>query len=106
MAGLHGEDGLGCGCEEGGGRGGSGGICPPWGCSLSNQGVASHRLPSPPALLCVQAGCLSTKVLPPIASLVEAFRRCCLDVAPLAACVTIPPRHINNFVEYQVGEGG
>ena len=52
--------------------------------------------------LSAQSGCLSPKVLPPIASLVEAFRRCCLDVAPLASCVTIPPRHINNFVEYQV----
>jgi hypothetical protein len=54
----------------------------------------------------MQAGCLSSKVLPPIASLVEAFRRCCMDVAPLVSCVSLPPRHINNFVEYQVrGDG-
>ncbi|KAG1657045.1 hypothetical protein FOA52_009240 [Chlamydomonas sp. UWO 241] len=47
------------------------------------------------------ANCLSPQLLPPVASLVEAFRRCTMDVAPLLKCASIPPRHINNFVEYQ-----
>eukprot|EP00798_Chlamydomonas_sp_ICE-L_P001351 gene1351-32713_t len=46
-------------------------------------------------------GCLSPEVLPPIATLVEAFRRCCIEIMPLVQCASIPPRHINNFVEYQ-----
>ncbi|GFR45431.1 hypothetical protein Agub_g6810, partial [Astrephomene gubernaculifera] len=46
-------------------------------------------------------GCCAPEVLPPLAALLEAFRRCTVELAPLAHCPTIPPRHINNFVEYQ-----
>jgi hypothetical protein len=49
---------------------------------------------------------MSPAVAPPIASLIEAFRRCTAEVAPLLRCATLPPKHINNFVEYQVGVCG
>ena len=60
----------------------------------------------PPSHFLRQAGCMSPEMLPPIASMVEAFRRCCVEVSPLVSCATIPPRHINNFVEYQVHPPG
>ncbi|KXZ43546.1 hypothetical protein GPECTOR_87g408 [Gonium pectorale] len=49
----------------------------------------------------MDTGCCSPDVLPPLTALVEAFRRCTIELAPLAYCPSIPPRHINNFVEYQ-----
>jgi hypothetical protein len=55
-----------------------------------------------PDIPCAQATCMSSSVAPPIASLIEAFRRCTAEVAPLLHCATLPPKHINNFVEYQV----
>ncbi|GIL65402.1 hypothetical protein Vafri_19136 [Volvox africanus] len=53
------------------------------------------------AVLDSDRGCCSPEVLPPLSAMVEAFRRCTIELAPLAYCPTIPPRHINNFVEYQ-----
>ncbi|KAL6749692.1 hypothetical protein V8C86DRAFT_2838028 [Haematococcus lacustris] len=57
------------------------------------------------ATLKLEAGlntsCLGPSLAPPIASLVEAFRRCVAEVSPLLRCASLPLRHINNFVEYQ-----
>eukprot|EP00198_Chlamydomonas_reinhardtii_P004961 XP_001694297.1 predicted protein [Chlamydomonas reinhardtii] len=49
----------------------------------------------------LDTGCCGPDVMPPLPALVEAFRRCVIELAPLAHCPTIPSRHINNFVEYQ-----
>ncbi|KAG2426707.1 hypothetical protein HYH02_014747 [Chlamydomonas schloesseri] len=49
----------------------------------------------------LDTGCCGPEVMPPLPALVEAFRRCVIELAPLAHCPTIPTRHINNFVEYQ-----
>ncbi len=53
-------------------------------------------------MLCLQGGCLSAALTPTIAAVLEAFRRCVVEVAPLVHSQTLPPRHIDNFVEYQV----
>ncbi|KAG2422970.1 hypothetical protein HXX76_015641 [Chlamydomonas incerta] len=52
-------------------------------------------------LALLDTGCCGPEVMPPLPALVEAFRRCVIELAPLAHCPTIPARHINNFVEYQ-----
>lgn len=55
-------------------------------------------------LACLQrGGCCAPEVLPPLPAVVEAFRRCVIELAPLLASPTIPAKHINNFIEYQVG---
>lgn len=56
-------------------------------------------------LACLQrGGCCAPEVLPPLPAVVEAFRRCVIELAPLLASPTIPAKHINNFIEYQVSE--
>lgn len=36
-----------------------------------------------------------------VAGIVEAFKKCCLELEPLLHCATLPPRHMSNFVEHQ-----
>lgn len=49
----------------------------------------------------LDVGCCSPDVLPPLAALVEGFRRCAIELIPITHSPSLPQRHINNFVEFQ-----